>query len=92
MAILLITHDLGVVANMADEVVVVYHGEVMEAGPVEDIFNNPEHPYLKALLHAVPHFDMKPGERLQSIRDIDYEIGPAFGHKQADDAAGSEPL
>ncbi len=71
MAILLITHDLGVVANMADEVVVAYHGKVMEAGSVEDIFRNPQHPYLKALMSAVPHFDMKPGERLVSLRDID---------------------
>jgi len=66
MAILLITHDLGVVANMADEVVVVYHGEVMEAGTVDDIFNKPAHPYLKALMDAVPHFDMHGGERLRS--------------------------
>lgn len=69
-AILLITHDLGVVANMADEVVVVYHGKVMEAGPVDTIFNRPQHPYLKALMAAVPHFDMKPGERLISLRDM----------------------
>ncbi len=69
-AILLITHDLGVVANMADEVVVVYHGKVMEAGPVETIFRNPQHPYLKALMAAVPHFDMKPGERLVSLREM----------------------
>jgi len=69
MGLLLITHDLGVVANMADEVVVIYHGEIMEAGPVEDIFRNPKHPYLQALLKAVPHFDMKPGERLVSLRD-----------------------
>ena len=69
-AILLITHDLGVVANMADEVVVVYHGKVMEAGPVDTIFNRPQHPYLKALMAAVPHFDMKPGERLVSLRDM----------------------
>ncbi len=73
MAILLITHDLGVVANMADEVVVAYHGKVMEAGSVEDIFRNPQHPYLKALMSAVPHFDMKPGERLVSLRDMDGE-------------------
>ena len=73
MAILLITHDLGVVANMADEVVVAYHGKVMEAGSVEDIFRNPTHSYLKALMSAVPHFDMKPGERLISLRDIDGE-------------------
>ena len=69
MGLLLITHDLGVVANMADEVVVIYHGEIMEAGPVDDILRRPRHPYLKALLGAVPHFDMKPGERLVSLRD-----------------------
>lgn len=69
MAVLLITHDLGVVANMADEVVVMYHGEVMEAGPVEAIFTNPGHPYLKALLNAAPHFDMAPDHRLTALRD-----------------------
>ncbi|MGI9482441.1 MAG: ABC transporter ATP-binding protein [Hyphomicrobiales bacterium] len=91
MAVLLITHDLGVVANMADEVVVVYHGEVMEAGPVEKIFNDSKHPYLQALLHAVPHFDMKPGERLVSLRDVAYEIGPALGRKEIV-AGHEEPL
>ncbi|MBL4725541.1 MAG: ABC transporter ATP-binding protein [Rhizobiaceae bacterium] len=75
MAILLITHDLGVVANMADEVVVIYHGEVMEAGTVDDIFNNPQHPYLKALMAAIPHFDMAPGERLVSLRQMGAEDG-----------------
>ena len=69
MAILLITHDLGVVANMADEVVVIYHGEIMESGPVEDIFRRPRHPYLKALLKASPHFDMEEGERLVALRE-----------------------
>ena len=61
MAVLLITHDLGVVANMADEVVVIYHGQIMEAGPVEDIFRNPQHIYLKALLNAVPSLTMSQG-------------------------------
>lgn len=70
MAMLLITHDLGVVANMADEVVVIYHGEIMEAGPVDAIFRNPQHPYLKGLMAAVPHFDMKPGERLKALREV----------------------
>ena len=70
MSLLLITHDLGVVANMADEVVVMYRGRVMEAGPREDIFRRPQHPYLKALMRAVPRFDMKPGERLTPIREI----------------------
>ena len=69
MAILMITHDLGVVANMADEVVVVYHGEITEAGTASDIFRRPQHPYLKALLKALPHFDMGRGERLVALRD-----------------------
>ena len=73
MAVLLITHDLGVVANLADEVVVVYHGEVMERGTVEDVFNRAGHPYLKSLLKAVPHFDMKPEERLVSVREVKQE-------------------
>ncbi len=75
MAVLLITHDLGVVANMAEEVVVMYHGEVMERGPLESIFRRASHPYLKALLHAVPRFHMKPGERLKPIREIKHQPG-----------------
>jgi len=75
MAILMITHDLGVVANMADEIVVMYHGQAMERGGLHDIFGNPQHPYLKALLHAVPRFNMKPGERLVPLREIKGEVG-----------------
>jgi len=70
MAVLLITHDLGVVANVADEIIVMYRGEIMESGTLDDIFRRAEHPYLLALLRAVPHFDMQPGERLQPIREI----------------------
>ena len=70
MAVLLITHDLGVVANVAEEIVVMYRGEVMESGALDDIFRRARHPYLRALLRAVPHFDMEPGERLQPIREI----------------------
>jgi peptide/nickel transport system ATP-binding protein len=70
MAVLLITHDLGVVANMAREVVVLYRGRVMEAGGVQDIFTDPRHPYLKALMRAVPRFNMAPGERLTPIREV----------------------
>ncbi len=79
MAILLITHDLGVVANMADEVVVVYHGKVMEAGTVEDVFNHPKHPYLKALMTAVPHFNMEDGDRLKSLRDVNVNAVELLG-------------
>jgi peptide/nickel transport system ATP-binding protein len=83
MAMLLITHDLGVVANMADEVVVIYHGEIMEAGPVESIFRNPQHPYLKGLMAAVPHFDMKEGERLKALRDVPVNLESLVGKKKA---------
>jgi peptide/nickel transport system ATP-binding protein len=79
MAMLLITHDLGVVANVADEVVVIYHGEIMEAGTVEDIYRRPAHPYLKGLMAAVPHFDMKPGERLKALREVPVDVGTLIG-------------
>ena len=79
MAMLLITHDLGIVANMADEIVVLYHGEVMEAGTTRDLFAGPQHAYLQALFRAVPRFDMKPGERLTPLRDIVPTQGSLFG-------------
>ena len=92
MALLIITHDLGVVANVAREVVVMYGGKVMEAGPVEDIFRRASHPYLKALLHAVPRFHMQPGERLVPIREIKSVTGHLMAEKEpwpeAGDAAG----
>jgi peptide/nickel transport system ATP-binding protein len=72
MAVMMITHDLGVVANMAEDIVVMYHGEVMESGGTEDIFRNPGHPYLKALHKAVPRFGLAPGERLTPIREIEH--------------------
>jgi peptide/nickel transport system ATP-binding protein len=94
MAILLITHDLGVVANVADEVVVMYHGQVMERGPVQAIYDAPRHPYLKALMHAVPRFGMKPGERLVPLREIRAQAGELLRRKEAwpEQANGSGPL
>src|SRR3546814_2493578 len=73
MAVLLITHDPGVVANVAEEVVVMYRGRVMESGAVEDIFRRPQHPYLQALMGAVPRFDMAPGERLRPLSEVKAE-------------------
>ncbi|MDQ0314726.1 ABC transporter ATP-binding protein [Amorphus orientalis] len=81
MSVLLITHDFGVVANMADAVVVVYQGRVMEAGPVETVFRNPQHDYLKALLKAVPTFHMGAGDRLEPIRPIAPKIGGLLSQK-----------
>ncbi|MGP1394845.1 MAG: ABC transporter ATP-binding protein [Inquilinaceae bacterium] len=94
MAVLMITHDLGVVANVADEVVVMYQGEVMEAGTLNAIFGAPRHPYLKALLHAVPRFNMAPGERLEPIRDIKSEGGALLRAKEPwpDTADAAGPL
>jgi peptide/nickel transport system ATP-binding protein len=54
MAIIFITHDLGVIAQIADFVVVMYLGRVMETGPVDDIFHRPQHPYTRALLESIP--------------------------------------
>ncbi|MEM6616308.1 MAG: ABC transporter ATP-binding protein [Pseudomonadota bacterium] len=78
MSVLLITHDFGVVANMADDVVVVYHGRVMEAGDADTIFRSPQHAYLKALMGAVPRFDMGDEERLKPIRPIEAKAGESL--------------
>ncbi|MCE7028960.1 ABC transporter ATP-binding protein [Jiella avicenniae] len=70
MAVLLITHDLGVVANLAEEVVVMHHGRVVESGPARTIFTNPSHPYLVSLMKAVPDFSDADRRRLTPIREI----------------------
>jgi peptide/nickel transport system ATP-binding protein len=67
MAIMLITHNLGVVAEMADDVVVMYLGRVVEVGPVDAIFHHPLHPYTRALLKSIPSIDSKPRVRLPTI-------------------------
>ncbi|MBI5301349.1 MAG: ABC transporter ATP-binding protein [Chloroflexi bacterium] len=67
MAIMLITHNLGVVAEMCDDVVVMYLGRVVEEGPVDDIFHNPKHPYTKALLQSIPSIDSESREKLPTI-------------------------
>ncbi len=67
MSIILITHDLGVVADMSDRVLVMYAGQILESGMVEDIFNGPKHPYTKRLLVSVPRPDMSKDEPLHSI-------------------------
>ena len=66
-AIILITHDLGVVASMADRVAVMYAGKVVETGTCEDIFYRSSHPYTQALLKSLPSVDMTKEERLVSI-------------------------
>ena len=70
MAIMFITHDLGVIAEMADDVVVMYLGRVVEYGDVFTIFREPKHPYLKALMQSIPRIGVKSGERLAAIEGM----------------------
>ena len=67
MSILFITHDLGVIAEIADEVTVMYLGKVVETGPVHNFFDDPKHPYSRALLTSIPSMFTSSRERLPSI-------------------------
>jgi peptide/nickel transport system ATP-binding protein len=69
-SIMLITHDLGVVAETADDVTVMYLGKTMEQGDVFELFRNPQHPYTRALLNSVPRLDLPRGTQLSQIRGM----------------------
>lgn len=68
MAVLLITHDIGLVAQNADRVIVMYAGQIIEEAPVRDLYAHPLHPYTRALLAAAPGIDDGEDRRLESIR------------------------
>ena len=67
LSIIIITHDMGVIAEMADDVVVMYLGRAVETGPVEAIFHDPKHPYTRALLRSIPSVDAQPRSRLATM-------------------------
>jgi len=67
-AIILVTHDLGVVAEMADKVVVVYAGQVVEQSDVKELFQKPQHPYTEALMRSIPKIDTDKNRRLLTIK------------------------
>ncbi len=67
MAILFVTHNLGVIAQMADEVAVMYLGRIVERAPVEELFDDPKHPYTRALMRSIPHLGSPRHARLQVI-------------------------
>ncbi len=67
LAIILITHDMGVIAEMADDVVVMYLGRVVERGTVDDIFHDPKHPYTRSLLRSIPSILAEPRTKLSTI-------------------------
>lgn len=69
-SIVLITHNMGLVAEMADEVCVMYMGRVVEFGTLEDIFDHPSHPYTEALLRSVPVLGLADGQKLETIPGI----------------------
>ena len=70
MAIIWITHDLGVVAGLAERVVVMYAGFIVEDAPVVELYENPQHPYTSALLQSLPRVDGQHGEKLETIEGL----------------------
>ncbi|WNI22657.1 ABC transporter ATP-binding protein [Streptomyces sp. ITFR-16] len=69
MGLILITHDLGVVADVADKIAVMYAGRIVETSPVHDIYKAPAHPYTKGLLRSIPRLDQK-GQELYAIKGL----------------------
>jgi oligopeptide transport system ATP-binding protein len=69
MGLILITHDLGVVADVADKIAVMYAGRIVETAPVEEIYANPAHPYTRGLLESIPRLDQK-GQELYAIKGL----------------------
>jgi oligopeptide transport system ATP-binding protein len=69
MGLILITHDMGVVADVADRISVMYAGRIVEEAPVNDIYATPAHPYTKALLESIPRVDLK-GQQLAAIKGL----------------------
>ncbi|WP_327401500.1 ABC transporter ATP-binding protein [Streptomyces sp. NBC_01288] len=69
MGLILITHDLGVVADVADKIAVMYAGRIVESAPVHDIYKSPAHPYTRGLLDSIPRLDQK-GQELYAIKGL----------------------
>jgi peptide/nickel transport system ATP-binding protein len=95
MAVMLITHDLGLVAEFAEHVVVMYAGRVVESAPVKDLFRKPQHPYTRGLLRSVPSVDTR-RDRLEVIPGMvppatDFPSGCRFRNRceKATDACGT---
>ena len=74
MAIMMITHDLGVVASMCDHIAVMYAGNIVEYGTTDDIFYNPKHEYTKGLLRSIPRMDSREHERLVPIEGTPVDL------------------
>ncbi|HDZ49240.1 hypothetical protein LCGC14_0185680 [marine sediment metagenome] len=93
MAVIFITHDMGVVAEMADQVVVMRHGEKVEEASVEDIFARPQHPYTQALLAAVPKLGSMQGEnlpRMDPLVVLEGNVARTLGESRQQDTARTD--
>jgi oligopeptide/dipeptide ABC transporter ATP-binding protein len=99
MSVIVITHDLGVVADVCDRVLVMYAGQIVESAPVDELFENPRHPYMEGLLAAMPRMD-DPDEPLAGIPGHPPRIGampagcrfhPRCSHVDPRCASGSAP-
>ena len=77
-SVILITHNMGIVAEMADDVAVMYMGRVVEKGSVEQVFNNPQHPYTKALMRSVPVLGMSKDKDLETIEGSTPDASTVF--------------
>jgi peptide/nickel transport system ATP-binding protein len=95
MSLIFITHDLGIIAEIADHVAVMYQGEIVETGSVWEIFSNPQHPYTKGLLACRP----RPDQRLQLLPTVSGLYGggrqrgwlPPFAKRTMDSHPGPVP-
>lgn len=74
MAIIMITHDMGIVAKMCEKIAVMYAGEIVEYGTADDIFYNPKHEYTKGLLKSIPRLDVEKYERLHPIEGAPIDL------------------
>jgi glutathione transport system ATP-binding protein len=91
MSVMFITHDMGVVAEVADRVVVMLRGEKVEEGPAAEIFHNPQHPYTKALLSAVPRLGSMNGRKLPA-KFANVDISRAEGDEVKEQTGGEKLL
>jgi peptide/nickel transport system ATP-binding protein len=78
LGVIVITHDIGVIANIADRVTVMYNGTIVETGKVRQVLSNPKHNYTKSLIAAVPRSDMK----LKRFKSLDFIDGNTHDHQR----------
>jgi oligopeptide transport system ATP-binding protein len=74
MSIVLITHDLGIVSDICDKIIIMYGGEIMEYGPIESLYRNPSHPYTKGLINSLPKIDEVAGTQLTPIEGAPVDL------------------